>query len=197
MKKYIAVFMALLTLFLTACGNKPATTDDTPSTDDSQKIEVDEGLLNVDITIPASFFETFSTEAEPYSAQDIVEDDLDPRIKNAVVNDDGSLTFTISKADHRALMQEMRQSIIDSTEEAKANFSSLQSVEVSSDCTKIDMFVDRAAYEGSFDFFAAVSYEIQALMYQAFNGTADKAVIVSIIDAETKEVIESVDSSEQ
>ncbi len=199
MKKFLAILLALAMAFsLAACGSSAETDSPSPDSgaDTGDEIEVDEGLLNVEITIPASFFEFFSELDESFSAESLTAEDMDSRIKDFTVNEDGSLTFTVSKADHADMMAEMRQTILDSLPEMQESVSCLKGLEVNDDCTEITLSVDSAEYDEMYGVFAILSFEIQGLMYQAFNGTSDTPVVVNVVDAATGEVLDSANTEE-
>lgn len=207
MKTLLSLGLALvLCLSLAACGGAPSSapastapsvaTPSQPSSTASSAptggdIEVDKGLLDVTITIPANFFEFLSTDEQPYTAESWAASATDPRIKKAQVNEDGSASFTISKSDHKLMMQEMHDSIANSIESLKESYPSVRGLEVNNDCTEITLIVDKAGYEGSFDAFAVFSLELQGAMYQAFNGTSESEVIVNVKDEASGEIFDS------
>lgn len=66
--------------------------------EDKSSIEVDKGILNVEITLPASMFE----------GQDIdetIEEAKKDGIKEAVKHDDGSVTYKMSRSKHNEMMK--------------------------------------------------------------------------------------------
>ncbi len=207
MKKTIVLFLCVALLVLTACSKTPSTDENNPPANENnipvgenntQEIKVEEELLDVEITIPASFFEMLTAfNNSEITAQSVVDGEADSRLKDLKANEDGSLTFTMSKSDHAEFMEEMRQTIIDSSESLKDTFPCIQSIDVNVDCTKISLMVDRAEYESSFASMALQSLELPALMYQGFNGSSEAPVIVEAVDAETNEVIESINSGER
>lgn len=202
MKRLIAfVLSASMLLTLTACGGAASSAavpaSSAAASSQGGTIEVDENLLTVEITIPASFFEMFATDEEPFDANayaaDIKEEES---IIDAWANGDNSVTFKITKGDHRDMMAEMRKDI-ENVASVAENFPFVQRVETNEDCTLVKVYVPRTEYETGFNFFVLINYEMQALLYQAFNGTSENNVVIEAIDAETNEVIDMVDSAEQ
>ena len=60
-KGFKALLSVLMILSLGACGQK----EDTAKPEETKEtVEVDEGLLNVTVTLPASFFEMMETTSE-------------------------------------------------------------------------------------------------------------------------------------
>lgn len=97
MKKFgFLLFLAITVLALAACGaDKEAskTSSDKKESEETEDFAVDKGLLNVEITMPASFVEG---------------EDIDNTIKEAEAegievtkNGDGSLTYKMSKSEHK------------------------------------------------------------------------------------------------
>src|SRR5699024_3228315 len=107
MKKLLVILFSVL--FLIACsdgneteGNKVA--DNTSEVEESG-IEVDKGLLNVEITLPEMFFQ--DDELEDIEAE--MENNHDA---NVTKNDDGSLTVKMSTKEHKQLMSDMQEEFI-------------------------------------------------------------------------------------
>ena len=84
---------------------------DASSSGGSGMVEVDSGLFNVTITVPATFM-----------GEDATQESLDATAKekgykSITLNEDGSATYVMSKAKHKEMMDELRQQIDDSLEE--------------------------------------------------------------------------------
>lgn len=191
------VMIVALACILAACGSSTTSvsSDSSPSSvasssEPSSSIEVDEGLLNVEIILPKSFLESLGTTAEEYVGS---ADLSDSKIKSMSANEDGSVSLEISKKDHRQMMEEMRQSFVDSLPDLQKNYPSVTDLEVNEDCTECLVFVDKEAYSNSLDAFVIWQVSLNAGMYQAFNGTNDP-IVVNVIDNKTSEIIDSYDS---
>ena len=153
----------LLTLVVAACGKDEASSKQEKK-EDGEEIEVDKGMLNVEITLPAIFFE---------------EDDIDQAIAEAkengvgevIKNDDGSLTFKMSKKIYKQMMKDMEESIKEYVEETKnsEDFSSIKNVSFNKSFSEFTLVVDREQYEDSFDGFAALGFGMSGLYYQVFS----------------------------
>lgn len=213
MKKRLALALAaVFALSLAACGQAPSSSASAAASSAASQpasaasgeaasggeIEVDKGLLNVTITLPASFFTLLDVSGDgSYTAQTFADSATDSRLKDVTVHEDGSLSFTVAKSEHKAMMDEMRQQILGSGAELQESFPSVKALEGDDGCTHFTLRVDRAAYENSFDAFALLTVQMQGLMYQAFNGTPDSAVVVEAVDDATGDVIATRDSSEE
>lgn len=113
-------------------------------------------------------------------------------IKSARVNDDGSLTLTMTKSKHKEMLEEVRKSIDESFGEfiEGDNTSYIKTIDYTENYRDIMVGVDREAYENSFDltpFFLGIS----AGMYQSIAGIEYRTTI-TINDTLSGEVITSV-----
>lgn len=193
-KKLTSIILALA-LILSFAG---CTQNDTDPTDGSnsvategsteaQGIEVDENLLTVDITLPASLFEgedmaTFDTDA--YADEQ--------GFASAKVNEDGSVTVTMTKGKYNELLDEMAASLDTTFAEFVTSEDTpyIKEITHNNDFTAVTMRVDRAAYENAFDF-TTFAIGLSVAMYQAFTET-EYHVDITIVDDATGETIDTV-----
>lgn len=195
MKKLIAMIMALCmvaSLFV-ACGNDtPSTSLDGGNTDttgsgstdttSSGDIEVDENLLTVEITLPASFFESDEDfDADTYAQEQ--------GFSSAKVNDDGSVTVTMTKGKYKEMLQEMSDSLDESFAElvGAEDTPYIKEITHNDDFSSVTVKVDREAYENAFDMTPFV-IGLSTMFYQAFLEMEYRCEI-SIVDAATGSVI--------
>lgn len=163
--------------------------EDTESSEDSQGVSVDQGLFDVEVTIPAGFFEGEDPEQVAAEAEQ-------EGIEKVTVNDDGSVTYKMSKAQHKEMMAELATSV----EEAKTDilesgdFPSIQSIETSDNYDRFTVNVDRESYEGSFDGFATITLGLVGSFYQLYDGADpdNYEVTLEMTDAETGEVFDTI-----
>ena len=93
---------------LVACGGGSETQSggnatSEKETENSAGVQVDEGLLNVDVTLAASFFEDQTEEEIKAEAKE-------NGYSDCKINDDGSVTYTMSKKKHAEMLDEMKTS---------------------------------------------------------------------------------------
>lgn len=169
-------------------GSTAAATETTAAaTTEAQGIDTDENLFTVDITLPASLFEnqdmaTFDTEAYTKEQGFIA----------TKVNEDGSVTVTLTKGRHKELLEEMAASL----ETAFAEFVGGESTQYikeithNDDFTEVTMKVDRAAYENAFDF-TPFAIALSVAMYQAFTET-EFHVDINVVDVTTGDNIKTI-----
>jgi hypothetical protein len=192
MEKIVSVLCAMFTLFaLSACGGgAPSSSAITAESVSSEvAIGADEGLLSVDITLPASLFEASGSTPEEY-VESAKEDD---GVIDAKVDADGNVILTVTKQRHQEMLDEMKQNMDASIEEyTNGDFPSIKAISYNDDMTEFDMIVDKAAFENSFDGMAALGIYMGAAMYQAVSGIEEVKVIINCIDEASNEVFDTV-----
>lgn len=194
-KKIISLILAILVvLSFAGCAQSGADSttgnnNDNGSTTESTsaKIETDEKLLTVEIKLPASMFE----------GEDMTKFDADAYaneqgFKSAKVNEDGSVTITMTKAKHRELLEEMANTLDTNFKDFVNGESTpyIKDITHNDDFTAVTMKVDKAAYENAFDF-TPLAIAMSVAMYQAFTET-EYHVEISIVDAATGTEINSI-----
>ncbi len=195
MVKKLLFFLLLISLFLAACGGndeEKAKQDNTKKDngdDNSKQVEVDKGLLNVEITLPASFFE--SDEDRDSTMAEAEKDGI-----KVTKNEDGSLTYKMSKNKHKEVMKEIKRDMVASIDEIKnsEDYVSIQDITHNDSFSEFNMIVDKAKYENSFDSFAVFGLGIAGMYYQLFSGVdpEEYQVKIQVQDAATKEILSEV-----
>ena len=184
MKKILALLLVGLLVFsMTACSGKKA---ETPTGENSGTVAVDEGLLTVDITLPASLFEnTDELNMEDYAKEN--------GFKKAVKNEDGSVTITMSKSKHKQILADMAASIDENFKSmiGGADTPYIKDITHSQHFETVTADVDKAAYESTFLNMTPLVLGMSAMIYRAYSGEEVRTEII-IRDAATKEIMSSV-----
>ena len=202
MKKILFILLSIV--FVVACSsndetNKEVEQEDKPATESNEEqaeddegqdvaeVEVDKNLLSVEINIPANMVEDIEkTIAEgEEEGFEITE------------NEDGSLTYKMSKSKHKELMAEMRANFEETFDEftTSEDFPSIQEIQPNKDFTEFTMVVDRDLFEEGMDFFATISLGVAGGMYMVFDGQTpsdDFNILIDLEDADTGEVFDTV-----
>lgn len=195
MKKLLLMMTVLSFTLLTGCSSSDtsnaADKDNTEETDQEQTnegVEVDKGLLNVEVTLPASMFEGEDVDA---TIAEVENEGIE-----ATKNGDGSVTYKMSKSKHKEMMKELETGIIESVEDMKNNedFVSIQEITYDKSFSEFTMVVDKATYENSMDSFVIFGLGLSGMYYQLFNGAGEEDFRVKIMvkDQATDEVFEEV-----
>ena len=191
MKKLILASVAALTLV--ACGDNDSKKEETTKVENSEKLVVDKNLTNVELTLPASFFEDQTKE-------DIEEAAKKKGVKEVKVNEDGSVYYKMSKATHKEIMSEMKKAVEEGMDSLvnDDDFASFKDISANKDFTKFKVTVNQEAYEGSFDGFGLFGLAIGAAYYDTFSGNHkdNLNIEMTLIDDATGETIETINFPE-
>lgn len=161
------------------------------TTKNADSISVDENLITVEVTMPAAFFEDETPEEIQANAKE-------QGVISCTINDDGSVTYKMTKAKRREMLNGFKKAIDDTIQDYTSGGenapSSYKSISYNSKVTQFDVRVDRAAYENSFfDSLYVMSFYMLGGYYQIFDGVPEDQVnvIVNYIDDSTGEIIET------
>lgn len=155
-------------------------------TDNSKGIEVEKNLMTVEVTLPSDFIGDLTDfDEEEYLSQNV-------GIKSAKVNDDGSLTLTMSKSKHNEMMEGLRKNVDESIGELieGENTPYIKSIDYTDDYREVYIGVVKQDYENSFDL-TPFMIGFSTSMYQSISGIEIKTTII-INDVSTGEEIASV-----
>ena len=207
MKRVFALILAFALLAsLCACGGKkdegaggtqPAPENATEgqtgaNTGESEEasgsgVEVDEGLFNVTLTIPAEF------------AQDMTQEEVDAAVadgsyKSAKLNEDGSLTVEISKKQHEDMMAGLASSFQETFDglisDEGTNFVSIDHNDDFTEFTVVTTSTELNLTES----FSVVTLYFAGGMYNAFAGNTVDNICVKFVNQASGEVIQEANS---
>lgn len=205
--KNICTFLlaVIMLLSLTACSSSTNTespsasdntatveSDETSSQEDQAeqqtsggKVQVDEGLLNVTITLPASYFEDM-TDFDPDTYAN------EQGFKEVAVNEDGSISITMSKTKHNELMAQMKASLDQAFMELieAEDTPYIKAVTSPDGYTTVIVDVDKAGYESAFDL-TPLAIGISVMIYQQYDGSELHCEVI-IRDVDSGETLNSV-----
>lgn len=194
MKKAFALLLAML--LLTGCGvspakDEPATSDESAATsqnntdDSSGTIEVDKGLFNVEFTVPAQFFDEETTQ------ESLDETAKEKGFQSVTLNDDGSVTYVMTRTQHEELMSATREQIdagITDMVESE-DYPSITKIESNDDYSVFKVYLSTEDVSLS-DSLSALLLYFYGGMYNSFNGTPVDDITVSFINGTTGAVIQ-------
>ena len=205
-KKHLIIAAAALALSLSACGSSAKTSqttaaeqsaesaeaESTTERDDLEAIgdvEVDQNLFDVVLTIPADYIgETTQEELEAEAAEGGYK---------VVLNDDGSATYTMTKQQHKEMMDGIRDSINQSLNEmiGSEDYPNFTAIEANEDFTSFT--ITTSASELSLtDGISVIGFYMYGGLYNIFNGTPVDNIHVDFVNADSGEIISSSYSSE-
>ena len=166
-------------------------TDDTGSdAEEIVKINVEKKVYDVELTIPKQF------------ADDITQEELD-RItdekgyKSATLNEDGSVTYVMTKDQHREMVDGVRKGIDESLAEMAGSEDYPEITEVTANDNYTEFTVTTKNEEPStMESLSVLGFYMTGGMYSIYSGEEIDNVHVEFVNADTGEVIGSTDSKD-
>lgn len=208
MKKKIVTVLLTATMLLSACGSNAASSETTAqgssaetttaesSTGDLSQLEdlgnvtVDEGLFDVEMTIPASYMGETTQEELDNTAKEY-------GYKSITLNDDGSATYVMTKKQHEEMMSEMRSNINESLNDmvGSEDYPNFTDITANDDFTAFTVTTKSTELDIN-ESFSVIGFYMYGGMYAIFNGTTVDNVSVTFVNADTGEVISTSNSSD-
>lgn len=207
-RKFLAVLVVgMLSVCTVACGGEkqvfesenieqptPESEEVTEAGDLSEldalgDIEVDEGLFNVEITIPADYVGEATQEELTAKAEE-------SGFKSITLNEDGSATYVMTKKQHKEMLDEIATSINGSLDEmVTGDDYSFTAIEANDNFT--DFKVTTTATElGLADSMSVLGFYMYGGMYSIFSGEEVDNIHVTFINADSGEVISESNSKD-
>ncbi len=180
-RKYLFLLLSAAVVFsLFGCSRRDGA---------SPSAGADEKLLTVDVTVPASFFDEDDTEDSIRSAA------KEKGFLRCSIHEDGSVTYTMTKAKHRELLADLNASLEEGLYDlvnGESAVPSFKRIEHSDDFSMFDLYVDTEQF-GLFDSLYILGLYYSGAQYQAYSGIDedDIEVTVCMIDDKTGEEIRS------
>ena len=160
-----------------------------PDTNESYQLISSSGLFNVALTIPAEYVEGTTQKELNKQAKE-------GAFKSATLNKDGSVTYVMSKSQHKEMLNTLKDSIADELNKIpnSTDYPNVTKVEANDDYTKFT--VTTASTELSFEEqFLSVQLYIYGGMYNAFNNLSP-VISVDYVNADSGATIYSGKSSD-
>ena len=216
-KTALLIATALLTAALTACSGNTGTAGSSAANADQQEaavsdatvetrnasqastteneggIDVDKGLMNVEITIPAESAEYYGFSFESQEEADAYA--KEQGFKSATLGDDGSVTIVMSKSQHKKTMEELNKTIDEALQEmiGSEDYPNITAVEHNDNYTEIKVTTESEELSLN-ESFSTLAFYIYGGMYNSFNGTPVDNIHIDFINEASGEVIDSFDS---
>ena len=160
-----------------------------PDTNESYQLISSSGLFNVALTIPAEYVEGTTQKELNKQAKE-------GTFKSATLNKDGSVTYVMSKSQHKEMLNTLKDSIADELNKIpnSTDYPNVTKVEANDDYTRFT--VTTASTELSFEEqFLSVQLYIYGGMYNAFNNLSP-VISVDYVNADSGATIYSGKSSD-
>ena len=152
-------------------------------------VEVDKGLFNVTLTIPKDFVGETTQEKIDSSV-------AEKGYKSGTLNEDGSVTYVMSKSQHEELVSAIKESIDEGLAEMVGSESTpnITEIKANDNYTKFTV-VTKNAEPDLGEAFAVLQLYMYGGMYGIFAGEPTDNVEVEFVNADTGEVIDSANSA--
>ena len=137
-------------------------------------VEVENGILTVSITLPASL------------VKDVTQEDLDNdtsgTYQSAELNDDGSVTMKLTKTQYKGMLASISQELDACIKEiSESDDYNINKVEHNDDFSKFDVTLSTDEV-GLYDSIASLAFYMYGGMYQIFKGSKSANVVVNYYD---------------
>lgn len=191
-KMQICAAACALALCLTACSGGAASSaaagsDAAASTSASEDgLNVEKNLFSVTLTYPASMVDEGTTQD---SLNDEIKD-IDG-IKSATLNEDGSVTYIMTKAYHKQIVDDMAQTIDESMAEmvGSADYPNFTKVEANEDYTVFTVTTKSKALSLD-ESLSLLQFYTEGAFYSVVSGNDADSIHVDFVNADTGEVID-------
>lgn len=191
-KMQICAAACALALCLTACGGGAASSaavvsDAAASTSASEDgLNVEKNIFSVTLTYPASMVDEGTT-------QDSLNNEVSgiDGIKSATLNEDGSVTYIMTKAYHKQIMDDMAQTIDESMAEmvGSEDYPNFTKVEANEDYTVFTVTTKSKALSLD-ESLSLLQFYTEGAFYNVVSGNDADSIHVDFVNADTGEIID-------
>ena len=137
-------------------------------------VEVENGLLTVSVTVPAEI------------VGDVTQEQLDENkgdtYMSAALNEDGSVTYKMTKEQHKKMLLSVSQSIDESIQKIIDEDNGISDVKHNDDFTVFDITIEGEEI-GLMASMCAITFYVYGSMYDTFNGHKAENVFVNFYDS--------------
>ena len=149
-------------------------------------VQVENGVMTVSINVPADLAKNIR--------QETIDAGIGTQYQAAFRNQDGSITYKMTKEQHQAMLEQLAVSFDNSLQEMIDDEKyTISNITCNNDFTVFDISLDGAEPSVS-DSFAAFSLYMYGELYGVFNGNRPEHVIVNYLDSNGN-LIDSDDSA--
>lgn len=166
------------------------TTTEQPSAGSSQ-IEVETNIFSVELTIPKDLI------GEGVTQESLDATAAEKGYKSATLNEDGSVTYIMTKAQHNTLMEETRATIEEGLADiiTSGNYPSFVEIRANETYSAFEVVMSTDSV-GLAESFSVLAFYMYGGLYNSFNGTPVDNVSVAFINQATGEVIQTANSKD-
>lgn len=182
----IVLLIMLSLLVLTGCGKS----EPTNQVEDEPIVGVDEGLINVEITIPAGFIGDQTQE-------DLTAIANENGYESITLNSDGSATYKMNKLQHKKMMKEMYDGFKQSLNEmiGSEDYPNFTEIEFNDNFTDFTIKTKSKELDIN-ESFSVMAFYMYGGMYNLYSGEEIDNVHVKFVNSDSGETISESNSKD-
>lgn len=182
----IVILIILSLLVLTGCGKS----EPTNQVGDEPIVGVDEGLINVEITIPAGFIGEQTQE-------DLTAIANENGYESITLNSDGSATYKMNKLQHKKMMKEMYDGFKQSLNEmiGSEDYPNFTEIEFNENFTDFTIKTKSKELDMN-ESFSVMAFYMYGGMYNLYSGEEVDNVHVKFVNSDSGETISESNSKD-
>ena len=171
--------------------SETTTTVFTEDTEEVGEIEVEKNLFTVKVTIPKTFI------GEDFTEERRKELESEDGIKSVEMNDDGSVTYTMTKKKHQEMVEAAASSIDEMMQEmvGSENYPNFTDIRAEEDYTLFAVTTKNTELDWN-ESFSIFSFYISGGLYKAIKGEPVDNIRVVFFNADSGEVVSEWNSSD-
>lgn len=117
-------------------------------------------------------------------------------ITDVTQNEDGSVTYKMTKATHQKLIDNTKQATSESLNKLKSSkdFPYIKDISYNDNFTKVTLIIDKSSYEDTYKEILALDVGLQTYFYQVINGTKENSIktTIDLQDQKSKKVFDTI-----
>ncbi len=191
---FIGIVIGLGGIFINL-GNSESDKDSTSKSNETSELDpqlIEKGLFDVTLNVPAEYIDEGITQEQ---LDRTVKEEKE--LKSATLNNDGSVTYVMSKSQHKKMMEEIKENLDNSLSEMVGNeeYPNFVAIEPNKDYTKFVVTI-KSEEVGIVESFSVLAFYIYGGTYNAFNGTPAENICVQFVNEATGEVMQEANSKD-
>lgn len=154
-------------------------------------VEVDKNLFSVELTIPSEYVDEGITQESLDATVD------EKGFKSATLNDDGSITYIMTKAQHSEMIAEMKENIDQSLDDMieSDDYPSIVDIRTNANYTDFEVILSTDTVTLT-ESIAVLGFYMYGGLYNIYNGTKADNISVAFINQATGQVIQTANSAD-
>jgi len=208
---FLPVLCGSIIIGVSACGNSGDKPNNEPTTEvsatqavetsssDSEiqgaleaisDVNVEKGLFNVELDIPADFMGEKTQE-------ELDESSKEKGYKSITLHDDGSATYVMTKQQHKQMMEELNASIDSALEDmiGSEDYPNLINIKANDNYTEFEI-TTKSTDLSLAESFSTLAFYMYGGSYNIFNGTSVDNISVKFINADSGDIISTSNSKD-